>query len=89
MSSNIYYELLNRKNPGIHEVDLVHCTYLINKNVFEQVKYSDSSQDYEYVIFSRNLRKNNIKQFLDTRKIYGCLTLTENGKVCKEFIDSL
>ena len=89
ISSDIYYEILNQKNPSLHEVDLVHCTYLVRKDVLNIVSYIDKTDDYEYVIFSRNLRKNGIKQFFDTRKVYGCLTLTENCNVCKEFMKNI
>ena len=88
MNSNIYYEILNRTNKSLHNVDLVHCTYLINKNILNMISYSDNTNDYEYVIFSRNLRKNNIQQILDTRYIYGCLTLTENLNNCKQFMEN-
>jgi hypothetical protein len=89
MQSDIYYEILSRKNPSLHNVDLVHCTYLIRKDIFDKISYSDDTKDYEYVIFSRNLRLQNIQHLLDTRKIYGCLTLNEDVETCKKFMINL
>lgn len=70
-------------------VDLVHCTYLIKKNILDKISYNDGTKDYEYVIFSRNVRKEDIPQILDTRQIYGCITLTENLNNCKKFMENL
>ena len=89
VNSDIYYKLLERKEPSLHIIDLVHCTYLIRKDVLNKISYNDDTQNHEYVIFSRNLRKSEIPQILDTRKIYGYLTLNENVDVCKEAMMSL
>ena len=70
----IYY----RKLVGIHEVKVVHCTYFINNCILDKVSYDDNSYRYEYVIFSDILRKSNIPQYIDNRKYYGFLTMTDS-----------
>ena len=82
--SHEYYAILNGQVRGVLPVDLVHCTYLIHPGVLGHIDYKDGTEDYEYVIFSRNLRKSGIQQYLDNRKIYGYLTLWENLEAVKE-----
>ena len=67
---NIYYKNIK----GIIEMPVVHCTYLINKNILNEIIYDDGSNRYEYVIFSDVLRKKNIPQYLDNRYDYGIIT---------------
>ena len=59
---------------GVIPVDVIHCTYLIKRDVIPLLSYSDGSSDYEYVIFSRSCRHNNIQQYIDNRYNYGVLT---------------
>ena len=76
----LYYELLYQTIKDIKEVPVVHCTYFIHRDLLSDstgINYKDKTNDYEYVIFSRNARKNSIKQYLDTRKLYGYLTFAE------------
>ena len=87
--SEQYYAILNGTVRGVLPVDLVHCTYLIHPDVLPHISYHDGTEDYEYVIFSRNLRKSGIQQYLDNRKIYGHLTLWENVEACKKWMATL
>ena len=74
-----YYHILDGYTiVGTIQVDVVHCTYLIRKDVFEYIDYTDGTDDYEYVIFSRNLRKLKIPQYLDNQEPYGYLSTREN-----------
>jgi hypothetical protein len=84
-----YYTVLNREIKGLIQCDVVHCTYLIRRDVFEHVRYLDGSDDYEYVIFSRVLRELNIPQYLDNTQIYGHLTLYENVDACVHWMKVL
>jgi len=84
-----YYTVLNREIKGLIECDVVHCTYLVRRDVFENVRYVDGTDDYEYVIFSRELRKLGITQYLDNREIYGHLTLKENVDACVKWMKAL
>ena len=87
--SEEYFALLNGAIRGVYPVDLVHCTYLIRPDILPLVQYQDGTEDYEYVIFSRNLRKQDIPQYLDNRQIYGYLTLWENLDACKHWMEIL
>lgn len=73
---------------GLLQVDLVHCSYLIKANVFEFIDYQYSQDNYEYRNFALSLQKNapHVKQFLDARKTWGCLTLTDNLEFCEQQI---
>jgi hypothetical protein len=77
-----YYQVLKQEITGLIKCDVVHCTYLIRKDVLPKVTYQDGTEDYEYVIFSRNLRKLGIPQFLDNTRVYGYLSTRENVKAC-------
>jgi glycosyltransferase involved in cell wall biosynthesis len=72
-----YAKILFQENPGLHYVDVIHCTYYIKNSVLKNVSYIDGTGDYEYVIFSRTLRKKGVKQYMDNREIYGLLTFDD------------
>ena len=84
-----YYEILNGRVRGLIKCDVVHCTYLIRKDILPFVKYADGTDDYEYVIFSRRLRELNIPQYLDNTQLYGYLTLDEDVDACIKWMDTL
>ena len=71
----MYMKLYKRKVCGITPVKVIHCTYFVNKDKLNNINYNDGSGRHEYVIFSDNLRKNNIEQYLDNREQYGFLTM--------------
>ncbi|WP_342421562.1 hypothetical protein [Paenibacillus sp. FSL E2-0178] len=73
-SSDLYMEYLFQRVKGLVEVDVIHCTYLMRREILEYVQYEDGSGRHEYVIVSDGLRKAGIPQYLDTRKRYGMLT---------------
>lgn len=87
----IYYQLLHRVEGyrGIWDVDCVHCTYLIKREYLDKLTYLEESDRWEYMVFSESARKAKINQYLDNRKIYGILTLTENGKISEYLYDLL
>lgn len=72
-----YYQVVRQEIKGLILCDVVHCTYLIRKDMYEHIRYLDGTDDYEYVIFSRVLRQQNIPQYLDNRETYGYLSLRE------------
>jgi len=86
LDNESYYRILNRQINGLIKCDVVHCSYLIRKDVLPKVTYQDGTDDYEYVIFSRNLRKLGIPQYLDNTRVYGYLSTRENVKAC---VDSM
>ena len=75
---------------GIIEVPVVHCTYLINKDILKDIlkdiSYVDDSGRYEYVIFSDNLRKKKILQYIDNRSEYGIVTFWTSEEMKQEEI---
>ncbi|WP_249669663.1 glycosyltransferase family 2 protein [Polycladospora coralii] len=76
--NELYYQLFYQKIKGTYEVDVVHCTYFIRNDILEYVQYLDGSGRHEYVIFSDGLRKQNIPQYLDNRKLYGKITFANH-----------
>ena len=87
--NDMYYKILAREIRGLLDIDLVHCTYLIHRDVLPYVSYIDESGRYEYVIFSDRLRQLGIAQYLDNTRAYGTLTLVENVEACKKYIELL
>jgi len=79
-----YYRILNRQIQGLIKCDVVHCTYLIRGDILTKILYQDGTDDYEYVIFSRNLRNLGIPQYLDNQEVYGYLSTRENLKAIQE-----
>jgi Glycosyl transferase family 2 len=73
-----YYQVLKQEIKGLINCDVVHCTYLIRSDIFDSINYIDGTDDYEYVIFSRNLRSLGIPQYLDNEEVYGYLSTREN-----------
>ena len=70
-SSDEYYSILNRTSPGLHEVALIHCTYLVRADAIPRLTYDDQSGRYEYVIFSDSARRAAIPQILDSARSTG------------------
>ena len=82
-----YYHILQGRIQGLIKCDVVHCTYLIRKDIFEHVRYMDGTDDYEYVIFSRVLRQQGIPQYLDNQQVHGWLSTRENLNAILEKIN--
>ena len=74
-----YVEIHSRRVKGLIDVPVVHCTYLMRADVLPQVKYTDGSGRFEYVIHSENCRRLGIPQYLDNTEPYGCLTMCEDA----------
>ena len=75
--SDMYYRVYKREVAGLIKVDLVHCTYLINRQALTSASYKDWTPRHEYVIFSESIRKAGLIQYLDNREIYGYMTFAE------------
>ena len=74
-----YFWILNRWVRGLFEMPVVHCTYLIRRDVIGQLTYIDETDRHEYVIFSHSARKAGIAQYFDNRHIYGYLAFDEGA----------
>lgn len=68
-----YNQILTRAIQGTYKVPVVHCTYLIDAKVMDKLTYIDGTDDYEFVIFSRSARKNNVDQYICNEKQFGVL----------------
>src|SRR5215475_11179462 len=79
LQSDEYFWLLFQRVKGLCQVPVVHCTYLVRSDVIPLLSYDDGSGRHEYVIFSDSARKNAVPQYLDTRDMYGYLTLNEDA----------
>jgi hypothetical protein len=86
VDSEEYYWLLNQRIRGVVEVKVIHCTYLIRRDCLPLLRYDDGSGRYEYVVFSASARAANMTHYLDTRQVYGFLTLDENAQACEALI---
>lgn len=80
----LYNNLLYQHIKGLVEVKVAHCTYFIKNSVLPHVIYDDDSYRYEYVIFSDNLRKKKIPQYLDSRKVYGRISFSVDEQSFQE-----
>jgi GR25 family glycosyltransferase involved in LPS biosynthesis len=74
---------------GVFEVDLVHCTYLVRRDVFQSIDYLFQKNNYEYRNFALSLQRSGIPQFVDARKVYGCLTLSESVDLARKLMTEL
>jgi len=90
-----YDLILARTFIGTFEVPVVHCTYLIKQEYLHLLNYQDGSDDYEFVIFSRTARKNNIPQYICNKKNFGTLvhfhknvTLQEEVALLKNYLST-
>lgn len=81
-----YNAVRYKRVRGLIEVEVAHMTYWINKEFLSKIVYNDSSNRYEYVIFSHWLRFFGIKQFMDSREDYGFLLCDDDLKNWKEVI---
>lgn len=79
VQSDAYYWLFDQRVKGLCQVPVVHSTYLVRSDVIPLLSYHDGSGRHDYVIFSERARKQRIVQYLDTRDVYGYLTLEEDA----------
>lgn len=73
-----YHWLLQQRVRGVNELPVVHCTYLVRADQIARLRYRDGTARHEYVIFSDSARQSGVPQYLDTRDVYGYLTLDES-----------
>lgn len=68
-----YNEILNKSKTGTFKVPVVHCTYLIKSEYLDKLSYVDETEDYEFVIFSRQARNKHVDQYICNEKEFGTL----------------
>lgn len=66
-----YYKILKGSKIGTFKVGVVHCTYLIKAEHLDKLNYLDDTNDFEFIVFSRNATKNHIDQYICNEKEYG------------------
>ncbi len=72
-----YLSIWDRSIKGLIDVNTIHCTYFLNKEILKEVTYDDKSGRYEYAIMTHNFRMKGITQYLDNTKFYGFLYLND------------
>ena len=73
-----YQKILYRVTKGLIQVPVVHCTYFIRHEALKYVNYIDETPRHEYVVFSDFLRKAEIPQYIDNRRVYGFVSFSVN-----------
>ena len=68
-----YVKIHQHVLTGTFKVPVVHCTYLIKADCIDKLNYIDDTNDYEFVIFSRNARKNQVDQYICNEQNFGVL----------------
>lgn len=68
-----YAKILQRSMVGTFKVPVVHCTYLIQAPYIDKLTYIDGTDDYEFVIFLKSARQNNVDQYICNEKEFGYL----------------
>lgn len=83
-NNNEYYYIYHQYITGLIEVDVVHCSYFIRNDILPYISYFPQEyvigaygNRHEYVIFSENLRRSGISQYLDNRYLYGRITFAD------------
>lgn len=79
-ASTQYYDILYQQAKGLIEVEVIHCTYLVRREVLHLASYIDGTDRYDYVIFSDTWRKSGIPQYIDNRRLYGKLTFCDTAE---------
>jgi len=77
-----YYIIYQQSLKGLIAVDVIHCTYFIRRDILGKVSYLPEENKpfkHEYVIFSENLRKAGIQQYIDNRCVYGRITSADTS----------
>ncbi len=66
-----YYKVIHQEMVGTFKVPVLNQVYLINSSVLDNLSYLDGSPEWEFIIFSRNARLNNIEQYLCNEQNFG------------------
>ncbi|WP_312340170.1 glycosyltransferase family 2 protein [Anaerospora hongkongensis] len=75
--AELYFDIFHQRIKGLIQVEVIHCTYLVRREVLDVASYIDNTARYDYVIFSDTLRKAGIPQYIDNRREYGRLTFCD------------
>lgn len=70
-------EIVLRRKPGVHKIDLIHCTYLLHCSILPKADYCIRPGNWEFMNLMLSLESQGIERHIDARKQYGVLTLSE------------
>lgn len=62
---------------GVLQTNLIHGAYLIRRDVYSSIDFNFLRNNYEYRNLSLSLKAKGIRQFVDARKVYGYMTLSD------------
>jgi len=69
--NQLYWSIFYHIIVGTIEVPLVHCTYLIDLKHVDKLTYDDGTGEYEFIVFSRSARQNDVSQYICNEKLFG------------------
>ncbi len=82
-----FFKISNREVVGTFKVPVVHHVYLIKSEVIDKLTYIDESSDWEFIVFSRSARHQQIPQYICNERDFGSfihfyknLSLNEEAK---------
>lgn len=84
-----YYSIINREKPGLHKVDVAHCTYLLTSKALQYANFSHVFGDWEYKNLVRSLSCNGIGAWVDNTMEFGVLTLSKDPDICRYTLSAL
>lgn len=66
-----YFKIFNREQIGTFKVPVVHQVYLVKSECIDKLSYGDVINEWEFIIFSRNARKNQVDQYICNEEEFG------------------
>lgn len=73
LDNPLYWLILHEVKIGTFLVPVVHSTYLVQREALQNLSYEESTDEYDFIIFSRNARKNQIQQYICNEETFGVL----------------
>lgn len=74
----MYWLILHEVKLGTFSVPVVHGAYLVQKDYLKSLSYEDSTDEYDFIIFSRIARENQIQQYICNEESFGVLFNFQN-----------
>ncbi len=68
-----YFRIRFNQITGTFKVPLIHCTYLIESQCLNKLRYWDKTETYEFVILAKWARMANIDQYISNLVNFGWL----------------
>jgi len=84
-----YFQIMRSEISGVFEVPLVHCTYLVGREVLGHINYGYQDGNWEYRNFALSCLNSGVKQYLDANHTFGFITFGNDAKDRKNVEDAL